>query len=269
MKSNVLLMGEIGSGKTRSLLTLLPEFSDPHTGQVLKGAGLETFVIAMEPGYEAVFGSNGCEQGLHVHYIAPAVVSWGTIRKYVGLLSQKSLDEVLKMTDPGKAQYTQFMEVFNCCADFKCDTCGRSFGDISEWDATRAICLDGLTSLSSVAMHAVVGGKPIRTFPEYGACMEFIEAFFKLYWGNTKCTAVCLAHIDREKNPTSGLSTVTVHTWGQKLAPRLVKIPDEVIIAQHEDGHYTWSTLDSDMVLKRRRLPESPDLKPTFVQLFT
>lgn len=268
MKSNILLMGEIGTGKTRSLLTLLPEFTDPHTGEVGKGAGLETFVIAMEPGYDAVFGSNSCAQGLHVHYIAPATVSWQTIKNYVNLLSSKNLDEVLKMTDPGKRQYVQFMEVFNSCADFICDVCKQSFGDISEWTEDRAICLDGLTSLSTVAMHAVVGGKPIRSFPEYGACMEFIEAFFKLYWGNTRCTSVCLAHIDREKNPTSGMSTVTVHTWGQKLAPRLVKIPDEVIIAQHENGRYSWSTVDSDIVLKRRRLPESASLQPTFAQLF-
>lgn len=268
MKSNILLMGEIGTGKTRSLLTLLPEFLDPHTGNVERGAGLETFLIALEPGYEAVFGSNSCAQGLHAHYVRQAAPDWKTMRKYASLAATMSMDALVKLADPGKSRYTQFMEVFAICESFVCDSCSRDFGDVSDWDNTRAICLDSLTGISSVAMSAVVGGKPIKSLPEYGFAMDFIEGFFKLFWGATQCNAICLAHIDREVNPVSGLSGITAHTLGQKLAPKLVKIPDEVILAEHDKGRYTWSTIADGVILKRRRLPESASLQPTFAQLF-
>lgn len=267
MKSNVLLMGEIGAGKTTALRTLLPEYID-DTGTVQRGAGLETFLLAMEPGWEATLGSQTCAMGFHVHYLPPAQVGWDVVQKYVTLAHTMSIDALLKVSDPGRSHYTQFMQLFNTCKDFTCDRCGDSFGDVSEWDEGRAICGDGLTSLTTMALQAIVGGKPIKSLPEYGTTMEFIEAFFKLYWGNTRCTAVFTAHIDREVNPVTGLSSITAHTIGQKLAPKLVKIPDEVIIAKHERGGYRWSTVDDTYVLKHRRLPESDNLPPTFAQLF-
>ena len=267
MKTNILLMGDIGSGKTTSLRTLLPEYKD-SAGKLCKGAGLETFLIAMEPGWEASLGNHSCAQGLHVHYIAPASVPWATVAKYVGLANTMNVDQLLKLADPNRSQYIQFAQVFGTCANFVCDSCGASFGDVSQWDDKRALALDTLTSLSSVAMNCVVGGKPIKSLPEYGTVMEFIEAFFKLFWGNTGCSAILTAHIDRETSPITGLSTITAHTIGQKLAPKLVKMPDEVIIARHERGRYVWSTIEEGTVLKHRRLPESDTIPPDFSQLF-
>jgi hypothetical protein len=267
VKSNILLMGEIGTGKTTGLRTLLPEYIDSQ-GKVQRGAGLETFLIAMEPGWEAALGNHTCDMGLHVRYLPPAAVGWEVIHKYVTLAHTMSIDALLKIADPGRSHYTQFMELFNTCKDFRCDRCGESFGDVSTWDDSRAICGDGLTSLTTMALQAIVGGKPIKSLPEYGVTMEFIESFFKLFWGNTQCTAVFTAHIDREVNPVTGLSTITAHTLGQKLAPKLVKIPDEVILCKHERNTYRWSTVDDLYILKHRRLPESDTLVPSFAQLF-
>jgi hypothetical protein len=271
MKANVLLQGEIGTGKTRSLITLLPEYIDEH-GEIHEGAGLAPFLISMEPNIAATLALNLCDgkfsQPIHYHYIAPAVVPWQTVRNYVLFANTNNIDSLVKLTDPGKSQYRQFLELFNTCAAFTCDGCGENFGDVGEWDDTRAICLDSLTGLSTTAMQLVVGGKPIRSLPEYGAAMEFIESFMRLFWGNTQCSAILLAHIDREISPLTGLSTLTTHTIGQKLAPKLAKLPDEVILAQHERGHYTWTVEQEGHELKHRRL-KTGTLTPDFRQLFS
>lgn len=273
MKSNVLLEGEVGTGKTRALITLLPEYIDER-GKTQRGAGLHPFLISMEPGAEATLGPNLCgtpgapSPAIHLHYIAPAKIDWQTISNYVRLANTVPLDALLKQTDPARNQYRQFMELFSVCQDFVCDNCGESFGDVGEWGEDRAAALDGLTGLTTAAVQNLVGGKPIRSLPEIGTIMEFIEGFMKLWWGNTRCTAILLAHVDREVSPLTGQSIITAHTIGQKLAPRLVKMPDEVIVAQRSDDTYTWSTAAHGIELKRRRLPRADDLAPDFAQLF-
>lgn len=270
MKSNILLQGEIGTGKTRSLITLLPEYI-VEGGEICEGAGLEPFLITMEPGVDATLGSNLCGRSsttpIHYHYIAPALVPWRTVRQYALMANTTNLDQLLKQTDPGKSNYRQFLELFATCANFTCDACGQEFGDVAEWADERAICLDSLTGLSTTAMQLVVGGKPIRSLPEYGAAMEFIEGFMRLFWGNTHCSAILLSHIDREVNPLIGFTTITAHTIGQKLAPKLAKMPDEIILAEHANGKYTWTVEETGYVLKHRRLKPGK-LAPDFTQLF-
>jgi hypothetical protein len=272
MKSNILLQGEIGSGKTRSLITLLPEYIT-EDGQVKRGAGLAPFLITMEPNAVATLGRNLCGQEsraqppIHHHYIAPAIVPWATVRQYALMANTTSLDMLLKQTDPGKSNYRQYLELMSVCANFTCDGCGDSYGDVGEWDETHAICLDSLTGLSTTAMQLMVGGKPIRSLPEYGAAMEFVEAFMRLFWGNTRCSAILLSHIDREISPLTGLSIITVHTIGQKLAPKLAKIPDEIILATHDKGRYTWTVEEEGYALKHRRLSPGT-LPPDFSQIF-
>lgn len=270
MKTNAAVIGFEGAGKTRSVLTLLPEFEDPHTGKVETGAGLRVAYIGLEPGFEAVFGRNGCAQGLHVAAINQAPPDWEVVRKFVSLANAMSMDDLVKMKDPGRSKYVQFSNLFETCKNFVCRDCGEVIGDISELDEGWAAVTDSMTAISKIAMQAVAGGKPIKSLPEYGNAMDFVEAFYNLFWGATKCSAITLAHVDRETNPVTGMSNLTLHTIGQKLAPRLVKIPDEIILQQHDPVRhtYSWSTIADGITLKRRRLPESASLPPTFAQIF-
>src|SRR5215469_14669453 len=147
MKTNTVIQGFIGAGKSRSLLTLLPEWAD-EVGEVHRGAGLTTLVLSLEPGFVHTSCGNGCDQGLHTHYHYPADVDWDTIGSYVKLLNSLSLKDVVEMSDPKKRNYTGFAELFNVCKDFTCDTCGRSFGPINSLDDTYAVALDSLSPLS-------------------------------------------------------------------------------------------------------------------------
>lgn len=272
MKANILLQGDIGTGKTTSFRTLLPSYTDEsdirHTGLGLNRVA----VITLEPGIEASLGPNLCTQqahvGIHVHNIPPLDIDWGVIRKYAVLLNTLSLTKVLETNDPDKGKYRQFLEIFDALADFTCDLCGENLGDVAEWDENAAICLDSLTGLTTVARQLVVGGKPILSQPEYNPVMNMIENFMMLFWGKTKCWAILTAHIDREVEPLTGATSVTVHTIGQKLAPRLVKMPDEIIMSSVDDrGRISWANVTPGVVTKRRRLPRSTDMEPTFALL--
>lgn len=273
MKANILLQGDIGSGKTTSFRTLLQAYIDER-GEMVSGLGLERVaVITLEPGIEASLGPNLCTSkdlpaGIHIHNIPPLDIDWPVIRKYAMLLNTMSLDKVLETTDPDKGKYRQFLELFDSLADFTCDLCGENLGDVAEWSDNMAIGLDSLTGLTTVARQLVVGGKPILSRPEYNPVMNMIENFLMLFWGKTKCWAILTAHIDREVSPLTGATSITAHTIGQKLAPRLVKMPDEIIMSSVDDrGRISWANVTPGAVTKRRRLPRSTDMEPTFALL--
>jgi|SRR5579872_5608 len=275
MKSNVIIQGDIGTGKTRSLITLLPTYIDER-GKEHEGVGLERVgVISMEPGGEATLGRNLCgAPNAHSHVIhqkfIPAVdVPWETLAQYVELANRLPLKTLLETTDPQKNRYRQFVELYSTCADYVCDHCGESFGHIDGWTDKMAIGIDALTGLTRAAIQNLVGGKPIRSLPEIGTIMEFIESFLDKFWSSTKCSAILLAHIDREQSPLTGMSTLTIHTIGQKLAPKIVKKPDEVITSYVADGTYLWSTEPTGTeVQKRRRLPLSSRIPADFREVF-
>lgn len=271
MKSNVLLEGDIGTGKTRSLITLLPEYLDER-GEVQRGAGLTTCLISMEPGAEATLGPNLCGGGnrtpIHIHYLPPANVTWDTMQLWVKLAHTLTSKQLTDVQDPGRPQYMQFLELFAVCRDFICDRCSKSFGDAGEWDDSYAISLDGLTGLTKAVTFSTVGSRFYLSLPDIGSIQSQIEGFMDLFWGGTKCTAILLAHVEREVSPLTGLSTLTTATIGQKLAPKLARKPDEVIVTEVTDRGYFWNTEELGRGLKRRRLPLSSTLPPDFSQLF-
>ncbi len=280
MKANILLQGDIGTGKTTALRTLLPEWVDEH-GKVHAGAGLTPFVISMEPGIEAALGPNLCggdgdTEGLrrlkssriHYHYHPPANVDWSTMRKWAQVMHISTIEVAIKTQDPGRSQYTQFLDLFGICSAFTCDACGEDFGDVGEWGEDRAICFDGLTSLTKMAIFSNVGSRFYLSWPEVGGVQGLIEGFMDLVWGGTKCTAILLAHIEREVSPLTGLSTLATSTIGNKLAPKLAKKPDEIIVTECVEGKFVWNTEEAGRGLKRRRLPLSTSLAPDFAQLF-
>lgn len=265
MKSNILIEGEVGSGKTYALRTLLPEYTD-HDGTVRRGAGKRTLLVSLEPGAEATLHHNLCRTrddfGIHVHYIQPLAISWDDMAMWARIINSMPLEKALAQEDSQKRKCTQFMELLNTCKSFVCDRCGLEAGDAGELGDDTALALDGLSNLTIIARHLCVGLKPILSRPEYNPVMDTVENFLRLFWGGTKCSAILLAHIDREINPVSGMSMITVHTIGQKLAPRILKMPDETMLAEYEDGKYTWTTNLTGHILKTRNMPRATGLAP-------
>src|SRR5258706_6803197 len=110
MKSNWLVQGDIGTGKTRSLITLLPTYIDER-GEEHEGAGQEVFLISMEPGAEATLGRNLCgatragDHVIHQHFIPATNVPWETLGAYITLANSLPMKTLIEIPDPIKRLY--------------------------------------------------------------------------------------------------------------------------------------------------------------------
>lgn len=255
MKINLLLLGAIGTGKTHALRTLLD-------------AGKELFILATEPGIEAVLGDTD-EAHCHWHYVSPSHTTWDDLISNAEHASVYTADQYSKMPAPNKQNYTQYIECLRVLADFTCDRCGENFGAADDWDDSRALALDGLTGLSDMAIELICGAKLIRSWPEWQGGQNAVRAIVKKLCSDLKCTFVLIAHTAREPDEVVGGNVVTVATLGQKLAPDIPKPFDEVVQAiRTSEGNFLWSTTSMNVDLKSRRLKWSDELEPSFVQLF-
>ncbi len=265
-RTNTLLMGPVSTGKTTALRTLLKFYPDPSgPGRMIAGVGRTVLVVSLEPGFEDSLGDCTCEMGLHTHYIAPLDADWDSLVDQAKRV--QAATDIQKITDPNKRDYIQFLETYQALANFKCDRCGEVFGPVDKLDESFAVALDGLTGLSRNAMQFSVGLKPTKTWPEYDAVGQQIENMLR------KCVSIrasfiLIAHIDREPDPLGGLK-LTMHTIGNKLAPRLTKdLFSEIVYTRRDErNRFWWSTTETNMDLKARKLPFHDAIEPTFYQI--
>lgn len=268
-KTNSLLFGPIGSGKSRSVRTLLREWPDEN-GQLHKGAGKEVMLLALEAGAEASYKGLTCEMGFHRHQHLPADVPWDMMQDWIEKLGRLAkMEDMANMIIPStvRQEFQQFLELYSICQDYKCDACGESFGGVSDWTDERAFVMDGLSGLSDMAIHFVVGPKPFLPLALYQPVQKLIGNFLKKCVG-IPASFVLIAHWDKEVNPVTGTTSITIDTVGQKLAPQLMKIFDEIICTRREKDKFFWSSLEDRVEQKVRRLPWSDSIEPSFELLF-
>ncbi len=264
-KSNIIIQGDVNTGKSRSLITLLPEYTDER-GRLHKGAGQRVALIGIEANAEVALGPNLCSHGhgIHYHYIPTIAITWHEYKNWMSIINSMNIEKALQIDDPNRRKCRQLLDVIDSCNAFTCDICGEDFGDMGEWGDDWTACLDGLTGLTTIARHLCVGMKPILSRPDYNPVMGAVENFLDLWWGATRCNTVLLSHVDREVSPITGTTSITIHTIGQKLAPRLVKKPDEIITTTYDEGRYHWHTELPGQITKTRRMPRGVDFEPDF-----
>lgn len=252
-RTTVLLLGPTGSGKTYSIRSFIP-------------TGVVPFVISTEPGIEATLGDIP-DPHLHWKYIPPATQSWADLMdssKKINTLSYKALADL-----PGinKAGHAQFLEFLGACNNFKCDRCGESFGDVLSWGPERALVVDSLSGLSIMAMNLVVGSKPTKAMSDWMVAQDNLERVITTLVTNTKCSFVLTGHVERETDEVTGAMQIMASTLGRKLAPRLPRFFDEVVLAVRNGRDFAWSTTAPNADLKARRLPLADRIVPTFATL--
>jgi len=268
MKTNTLLLGPIGSGKTYVLRTLLAEYPTP-TGATRRGAGLRCGLLALEPGWEATNGDLTCDMGFHVRQHLPARIPWPSAEEWAGRIGTMSMKAVAEMEVPHiiRQDYQQFVGLYRHASHFVCERCEQDFGNVNDWDEDSVFVIDGLSGMSAMAIHLVVGPKPLMSLPQYGSAQTLIENYLKQCVG-ISASHVLTAHWARELNEVSGGTTITVDTVGVKLAPKILRLYDEIIVTQREGNKYSWSTDDPRIDLKARRLPYAQNITPDFVNIF-
>ena len=257
IKSNVLLLGPPGCGKTTSFKTLLPYVP-------------QLFILATEPGIENILGDTDPEQ-VHWKYIPPAAPDWDTMIRSARTINSMSIDALIKSSGAGsKAEYRQFLEVLECLSDFRCDRTGKSYGPVDQFPAEYALGVDSLSGLSIMAMDLVAGNAPIKSLPMWGVAMDNLERLITKLTCDTKCSMILTAHMDREVDELTGGTKLMASTLGRKLAPKIPRFFDEVVWCSRGDGkEFRWSTAESTVDLKTRRLPIADDLRPDFGLIFS
>lgn len=252
----VMLLGSTGSGKTHSIATLVE-------------AGVKPFVIFTEPGM-ATLSKVLKEKGLSEdacawHYVAPAKQDFDSMIKMSENLNKMTFEMITKMTDPHKNQHLQWIEVLRTCEDFVDDRSGEHFGNVSNWGTDRALVIDSLSGLNEMAMALLVGSRPTRSMPDWMVAQNNLLGFLNKLCTDTTCHFILTGHLEREQDEVSGGITLMASTLGKKLAPKLPRNFDEVVMAKHLGDKFYWSTAEGNVDLKSRVLPISNDIIPSFV----
>jgi hypothetical protein len=250
----VLLLGATGSGKTHSLLTLLD-------------AGVTPFILFTEPGMataakvlkEGGYSLDDCKW----HYISPANQSFGSMITMSQNLNKMSFEMIAKLQDPNKSQYLQWVEVLRTCENFIDDRTGVSYGNIGDWSTDRALCVDSLSGLNDMAMSLIVGSRPTRSMPDWMIAQNNLEGFLNKLCTDTKCHFVLTGHLEREPDEITGGIQLMVSTLGKKLAPKIPRYFDEVVMCKHTGDQFVWSTSEGNVDLKSRVLPISNSITPS------
>lgn len=255
-------MGEPGTGKTFSLVTLIE-------------CGLEVFAIGTETRFretllDAIAAKGLPRSKLHTKLVAPARPSFLTMAeqaKLVNSVSYESLSEIKVMT--GRDQYAQFVELLRACANFVCDEESKSWGSIDSWEPSseRAFVFDSLSGLNIMVKDNMQGGKPTAHQGEWGVAMDQEEKFLNKLTSDVKVPFVLTAHTEKEPNELTGGTNVQVGALGRKLAPKLPRFFSEVVLTHRLGNEYLWSTNTPNYILKKRTLPLSDKLQPTFKPL--
>jgi hypothetical protein len=252
--AKVLVLGESGAGKTHSIQTLI-------------NSGVTPFVLFTEPGMRTI--ADTLPEECHWMYVPAANASWESMMetmKKIGTMNQKSLSSIDAIN---KKDYQQFYQVLAALNHFVCARTGEDFGDISTWKTDRCIVIDSLTGLSRMAMDMVVGSKPCKNPGDWGIAMSSLEMLLDKLAYDTHCHYVLTGHLEREKDEVTGGVINMPSTLGQKLAPKIPRNFDDVVLASNKNGKYHWSTLSSaSITLKARNLPPNKDLmEPSFKPL--
>ena len=250
--STTMLVGPTGTGKTYSIRTLID-------------AGITPFVLFTEPGMRTL-SDIPCEH-LHYKYIPPASPSWDDLLENAKKINTMSFKALTQMGDMGKQKYGQFLQVLTAMNDFTCDRCGQHFGDVAQWSTDRAICIDSLSGLNIMAMDMVVGAKPVKAMGDWGVAMDNLERFLMAMTTNLRAHFVLTAHLEREQDEVTGAIHLMASTLGKKLAPRLPRFFDDVVLCQNKEGKFSWATEAINVDLKYRNLPPGKELPPSFVPL--
>ena len=250
-----MLLGATGTGKTHAISTIID-------------AGVKPFVIFTEPGMSTlskVLKEGGYpEDAAAWHYISPASQDFRSMISMSENLNKMSFEMITKMADPNKRQFLQWVELLRTCEDFVDDRTGEHFGNVGDWSTDRCLVIDSLSGLNDMAMALIVGGRPTRSMPDWMVAQNNLLGFLNKICTDTDCHFVLTGHLEREQDEVSGGIQLMASTLGKKLAPKIPRYFDEVVMCKHTMDKFIWSTAEGNADLKSRVLPISNDIPPTF-----
>lgn len=256
---NVLIMGPAGTGKTYSIGTLAD-------------AGIEVFYIDLENGLESLL-AYWSDRNQPI----PANVHWAKISSPAAgfkemLAASKSIltlpfDSITKMQDPNRSKYDRFIKLLTILDNFIDERTGESFGSVDSWGPNRALVIDGLTGVCESAMQMVVGGKPVKSQPDWGVAQDVAIRLLAKLTDNCACWFVLIGHVEREVDQVLGGVKLMVSSLGKALTPKIPAKFSDVILSTRNGNKWAFDTASGQADLKTRNLPVQADLPPSFAPI--
>ena len=254
---STLLIGPGGVGKTTSLVTLLQE-------------GLAVRMLATEPSapnrvLEECAKRKISSEKFDWCFVSPSPPKWQSLIDSANAVNVMGLKEIANLSGGfAKQDGKQWVAFLNSLASFKSDKTGEVLGDVTTWDASTVLVIDGLTGVSTMSRNLTVGLKPNPAPGEWGVMQSNIQNLLLKLTSDCKCFFVLIGHVERETNELTGLNNITVSTLGAKLAPKLPPMFTNVIYAKRLGTNFLWSTADTGVDTKNGDLPLSDSILPSF-----
>lgn len=257
----ILMMGEPGCGKTHSIVTLS---RSPHIERI--------FILFTDPGGDStlrkVISDSGADLSkFHWRYVSSVAPSWADMMDGARKINQLSNESLQKLEGLNRSGYTQFIDLLSQMAAFKDERTGQDFGEVDKFTDKDVLVVDTLSGVNDMALRLKVGGKPIRSQPDWGAAMDAEENFIQRLVYSLSCHVILNAHIETEPDAITGSSRIMVALLGRKLAPKIPRLFDEVILSRRDGTKFFWSTATSNAVVKTRHFPFSETITPDYVPL--
>jgi hypothetical protein len=257
---SILEMGEPGTGKTRSILTLLE-------------AGLEVFDLVLDPnGLDSILDAiRNHKDGkllmdrFHYSVQSPSPAGFDSLMDMAKMVKNMGYEDLAKVKQGiAKPKMDSLMSMLETFQDFVCDRTEKSYGDVTTWDDTRALVIDSLSGINKIAKEHTAGFKPALHQGEWGVAMNLEEQIIFKLVSDCQCYFVVLAHIDKVVNEVTGVPQITLAALGNKLAPQLLKNFSEVVLSKRVGDRFIWSTSELNVTTKNRALPIKAELPPDF-----
>lgn len=258
---NVLLMGPAGTGKTKSIGTLVD--ADPN---------LQVHFLALESGTESLFGhwrdvGKEIPPNLTWQTLASPKASFSEMLESAKQINTLSLEMLAKTQDPNRSKYNRFVQLIEALNKPKDERTGKELPPVDQWGTNRALTIDGMTGISLAAMSLVVGGKPVRSQSDWGIAQDQIEKILRMLTDGCRCHFVLLSHVEREVDQVLGGTKLFVSTLGKALTPKIAPMFSDVILAVREGTKWTWDTSNPMADVKGRNLPFAAGQAPDFKQI--
>ena len=255
---SIILEGEMGSGKTHALQTLLAP-----------GTGIEKVVmINHEGGFEDVLGHIPPER-LAWKFIPVSEGSFDALIQMVRTVNSQSADTIQKMGGINKHLYPQFDQLLGTCNKFVDDRTGQSLGPVFKFPQNWCLWFESISALTEIAKNCAIGDKPFMELRDYQMVQTMVRKFLNHLVFSTKCLYVATAHLERETDESTGMSQLMISTVGRKLAPVIPRFFSDTIVCERIDAMggqptFKWATMKPGVKTKTRNLPWSDNLKPDF-----
>jgi hypothetical protein len=255
---NVLLMGPAGTGKTRSIGTLVD--ADPK---------LHVHVLFLESGSESLMGywkdfGRPIPPNLSWQTIAAPKASFSEMLESAKMVNTLSLDALAKMQDPNRSKHNRFVSILEALNKPKDERTGQTFESVDQWGPGHVLAIDGMTGIGLAAMSLVIGGKPVRSQSDWGIAQDQVEKILRMLTDGCRCHFILLSHVERDVDQVLGGTKLFVATLGKALTPKIAPMFSDVILATREGTKWTWDTSNPMADVKGRNLPFAAGQSPDF-----